>query len=291
MSAPPPFTLHRPARQRAALVLTSPHSGRLYSAAFLAGSRLDAQAIRRSEDCFVDELFAAAPALGVPLLAATFPRAYCDANREAWELDPAMFSDPLPPYANTSSPRVAAGLGTIARIVGTSEPIYGRRLSFAEARARIEQCWQPFHAALQALISETVTEFGHCLVLDCHSMPSAPGRAGPRAELVLGDGHGESCAPAWSRFVAAEFTALGLKVRRNDPYAGGYITRHYGRPAAGVQVMQIELARGLYMHERQFLKHAGFEDLRARLTRFLETMRDAVRQFGAPGPEARAAAE
>ncbi|WP_297366779.1 N-formylglutamate amidohydrolase [Acidocella sp.] len=290
MSAAPPLILHRPARQRAALVLTSPHSGRLYSPAFLAGSRLDSQAIRRSEDCFVDELFAAAPALGVPLLAATFPRAYCDANREAWELDPTMFSDPLPPYANTSSPRVAAGLGTIARIVGTSEPIYARPLTFAEAQTRIAQCWQPFHAALRGLIAETLDQFGHCLVLDCHSMPSAPGRP-PRAELVLGDGHGTCCAPAWSRFVTAEFTALGLKVRRNDPYAGGYITRHYGRPAEGVQVMQLELARGLYMHERQFLKHAGFEDLRARLTRFLETMTEAVRLFGAPGPTLRAAAE
>jgi N-formylglutamate deformylase len=286
-----PFTLVRPARQNVALVLTSPHSGRRYSADFLAGSRLDALSIRRSEDCFVDELFGMAPTLGVPLLAAHFPRAYCDANREPWELDPTMFSGPLPDYANTSSPRVAAGLGTIARIVGTAEPIYARKLTFAEAEERIAQCWQPYHTALRALIDETLDTFGHCLVLDCHSMPTPPGRAGTRSDVVIGDGYGESCRGNWSRFVATELSGQGLKVRRNDPYAGGYITRHYGHPAQGVQVMQLELARGLYMHERHFLKNGRFEDIQTRLASFLETMTEAVRMFGAPGPDLRAAAE
>ncbi len=136
MIADPPFTLLQPARQTAAVVLTSPHSGRRYDAAFLAQARLDAQSLRRSEDSFVEELFAAGPSLGVSLLAAEFPRAWCDANREPWELDPAMFADALPDYANTTSPRVAAGLGTVARIVGAGEPIYGKKLRFAEAKPR-----------------------------------------------------------------------------------------------------------------------------------------------------------
>ena len=153
------------------------------------------------EDSFVEELFAAAPGLGVPLLAAEFPRAWCDANREPWELDPAMFADALPDYANTTSPRVAAGLGTVARIVGAGEPIYGKKLRFAEAKARIDTCWRPFHEALAQLIEETVARFGHCLVLDCHSMPTPLGRMAARADIVLGDGHGTSCGPAWTDFV------------------------------------------------------------------------------------------
>ena len=83
-----------------------------------------------------------------PLLAATFPRAWCDANREPWELDPAMFADRLPSWVNTTSARVGAGLGTIARVVASGEAIYRDKLSFADAERRIRTCWQPFHDAL-----------------------------------------------------------------------------------------------------------------------------------------------
>ncbi len=286
-----PFTLLQPARQKAALVLTSPHSGRRYGEAFLAQARLDAQSLRRSEDSFVEELFGAAPALGVPLLAAEFPRAWCDANREPWELDPAMFADNLPDYANTTSPRVAAGLGTLARIVGAGEPIYGRKLRFAEAKARVETCWRPFHEALALLIEDTVARFGHCVVLDCHSMPTPLGRLAARADIVLGDGHGTSCGAAWSDFVEAGLASQGYSVRRNDPYAGGFITRHYGRPREGVQVLQLELARALYMHERQFARGPQFAAVQARMTAFLGSLIEAVRLWGAAGPNMCAAAE
>jgi len=286
-----PFTLLQPARQNAALVLTSPHSGRRYDEAFLAQARLDAQSLRRSEDSFVEELFGAGPELGVPLLAAEFPRAWCDANREPWELDPAMFADSLPEYANTTSPRVAAGLGTVARIVGAGEPIYGRKLRFAEAKARIETCWRPFHEALAQCIEDTVARFGHCLVLDCHSMPTPLGRMAARADIVLGDGHGTSCGAGWTDFVESVLNEQGYHVRRNDPYAGGFITRHYGRPREGVQVLQLELARALYMNERQFTRGPHFTATQGRMTAFLTSLAEAVQLWGAAGPNMYAAAE
>jgi len=276
MSSPPPdnaaLTLLAPARQAAGIVLTSPHSGRCYDPEFLTASRLDAQAIRRSEDSFVNELFAAAPSLGLPLLAANFPRAFCDVNREAWELDPGMFTEALPDYVNTRSPRVAAGLGTIARIVGTGEPIYAGKLSFAEAQARIARCWEPFHAALATLIAGTIASFGTCLVLDCHSMPSLPGRHGPRPDVILGDGHGTTCAPELTDRVHETLAAVGLFVQRNEPYAGGYITRHYGRPRDCVHVIQIELARALYMNERNFTRNAQFPARQRQLSSFLAAL-------------------
>ncbi len=265
--------LTMPREQSAPVVLTSPHSGRYYPASFLAASRLDATAIRRSEDSFVDELFAAGPGLGVPLLAAQFPRAFCDVNREAWELDPAMFEDSLPEFVNAASPRVSAGLGTIARIVGTGEPIYRQKMRFAEAEARIKRCWQPYHEALRGLIADTVERFGACLVIDCHSMPSAPApRGGRMPDVVLGDVHGTSCAPQVTAFVDRKLSQLGLRLRRNDPYAGGYITRHYGRPREGVHVLQIEFLRALYMDEAAFEKTAAFETLRLQLSAFLAAM-------------------
>jgi N-formylglutamate deformylase len=264
-----PFTLVGTAEQTVPVILTSPHSGRHYDKAFLAASRLDALAIRRSEDSFVEELFGAAPVLGAPLLAANFPRAWCDANREPWELDPAMFADRLPDYVNVSSPRVTAGLGTIARIVGTGEAIYAGKLSFAEAKARIGGFWQPYHEALRGLISATRARFGACLVIDCHSMPSIAGRANARPDIVLGDGHGTSCTPAVLATMQAVFSRLGLNVRCNDPYAGGYITRHYGRPREGVQVVQVEVARGLYMNERTYGKSESFGAVQGLISEFL----------------------
>jgi N-formylglutamate amidohydrolase len=307
MSIPdPPFILREPAVQASALVLASPHSGRNYPASFVDSSRLDARALRRSEDSFVDELYAAAPSHGAALLAATFPRAYCDANREAWELDPAMFEDGLPPWVNTTSVRVGAGLGTLARVVSSGEAIYRRRLRFADAQSRVHTCWEPYHAALRQLIDTTRRQRGACLLLDCHSMPdvashlrrrdgarpagrgdatslagrgdatSLAGRSdaasppwdavrdGP--DFVLGDAHGTTCAPAATRLVETLLRDAGYGVSRNDPYAGGYVTRHYGRPGEHVHVLQIEVARGLYMDEATIEKRAGFGVLRDRLS-------------------------
>lgn len=264
----PPFVIHRPARQTAPLVFASPHSGRNYPAEFQRAARLDAVALRRSEDSFVDDLFGLAPGHGAPLIAATFPRAFCDPNREAWELDPAMFDDALPDWVNTTSARVGAGLGTIARVVASGEAIYRGKLRFSEAAERVRAYWEPYHLALSGLIDGTRQSFGTCLLIDCHSMPSqgcrrGPGGTGP--DFVLGDAHGTACSPRVTRQVEAVLTGFGYQVRRNDPYAGGYVTRHYGRPRERVHALQIEIARSLYMHEAQFERSAAFDTIRGHL--------------------------
>ena len=255
-----------PVAQTVPLVFSSPHSGRDYPAEFLAQSRLDPLTLRRSEDSYVDELFAAAPEHGAPLLRALFPRVFVDPNREALELDPAMFSDPLPANANANSPRVAAGLGSIARVVASGEEIYARKLSLAEAEARLDRYWRPYHAALEELLATSRRRFGHVLLIDCHSMPSVGGPmerdAGDRRlDFVLGDCHGRSCAPALTDRVEAILQADGFRVERNAPYAGGYVTQHYGRPAEGVHTLQIEVNRALYMNEANYERRPGFAAL------------------------------
>ncbi|MDB5415329.1 MAG: N-formylglutamate amidohydrolase [Rubritepida sp.] len=265
----PAFNLARPERQTSPLVFASPHSGRDYPEDFLASTRLDAVGIRRSEDAFVEELFAAAPSLGAPLLAARFPRAWCDANREPWELDPGMFDTPLPSWVNSASPRVGAGLGTIARVVATGEAIYRHRLSFWEAERRVRSCWEPYHAALAALITETRERFGTCLLVDCHSMPAHPAQALDPPDIVLGDVHGTACAPRVTRAMESNLQALGYRVRRNDPYAGGYITRHYGRPREGIHVIQMEIARPLYMDELNIQRSSNFSKVQGDLSRLI----------------------
>ncbi|WP_424813766.1 N-formylglutamate amidohydrolase [Roseococcus sp. YIM B11640] len=264
-----PYDLIRPPRQTLPLVFASPHSGRDYPGEFLASTRLDSVSIRRSEDAFVDELFSAAPRFGAPLLAARFPRAWCDANREPWELDPGMFDTPLPSWVNSASPRVGAGLGTIARVVATGEAIYRHRLSFWEAERRVRSCWEPYHAALSSLIAETKANFGFCLLVDCHSMPAHPAQALDPPDFVLGDVHGTTCAPRVTRYFELGLQRAGYRVRRNDPYAGGYITRHYGRPREGVHVIQMEIARPLYMDEQRIQKSHGFSKVQTDLTALL----------------------
>jgi N-formylglutamate deformylase len=275
----PPVRVSRPVTQTAPLIFCSPHSGRDYSADFIAAARLDPISLRRSEDAFVDELFAAAPAYGAPLIAATFPRAWCDVNREAWELDPAMFADALPDWVNSASVRVGAGLGTIARIVASGEPIYRDKLTFTEAEWRVRNCWQPFHDTLTALIDGTLAVFGHGLLVDCHSMPSAgmPNRHGSRpVDFVLGDAHGTACTPRITRLLEQLLTDLGYVVRRNDPYAGGYITRHYGRPRERMHAIQIEIARGLYMDETRIAPAERFDAVRSDLTEVIGTLTRAA---------------
>ena len=261
-----PFVVRAPVDQLAPVVFASAHSGRAYPAGFIAESRLDPATLRRSEDSFVDELFADAPALGAPLLTATFPRAWCDANREPWELDPAMFADRLPSFCNTGSGRVRAGFGTIARIVADGAPIYRRKLHFAEAEDRIHRCWTPYHAALLRLIEATRARYGACLVIDCHSMPTERTAGRAPVSFVLGDAHGASCAPRVSAHVEGWLRRRGHDVRCNDPYAGGYVTRHYGRPDAGTHVLQIEISRSLYMVEASHRRRPGFAWVKAELT-------------------------
>mgnify|MGYP002377094221 FL=1 len=274
----PPFAILAPDSQSAPFVLCSPHSGRVYPKGFLAQSRLDPQTLRKSEDCFVDDLFQSAAAIGVPMIAACFPRAYLDVNREPYELDPELFADPLPDYANSQSVRVVGGLGTIARIVADGEEIYSTRLSVCEALARIDQLYFPFHAALEALIAETKAQFGYCILIDCHSMPSAQmtQSSGPRPDFVLGDRFGAACDVKLTRFLKEALAAEGYEVHLNRPYAGGYITEHYGRPYRGVHAIQMEINRALYLDEARFTRGPGFARLKTDLTRLATTMFQAI---------------
>ncbi len=242
-------------------MLASPHSGRRYPQSFLARSRLKLATLRRSEDSFVDELFAAAPSLGAPLLKALFPRTYVDVNREPFELDPTMFRDPLPGYVNTTSPRVRCGLGTIPRVAANGAEIYRERLTYAEERRRIRAFYLPYHKALRALVNETRARFGYVLLIDCHSMPSqaARGAAGATTQgwgsdgagpgIVLGDCHGTTCSPLFTNRGEQVLQELGYSVARNRPYAGGFTTKYYGRPESGMHSLQIEINRALYLDE------------------------------------------
>jgi N-formylglutamate amidohydrolase len=270
----PPFELLEPVSQTTPLLFNSPHSGSIYPKLFLSRSRLDAGTLRRSEDAFVDDLVGGVVEAGTPLFRARFPRAYLDVNREPYELDPRMFEGRLPGFANTRSLRVAGGLGTIARIVGDGHEIYAGKLPVEEALHRIENLYKPYHRTLRRILTRIQRRFGIAILVDCHSMPSS-GLARderPRVDIVLGDRYGTSCAPVIIDCVDETMRALGYSVGRNKPYAGGYITEHYGDPAGGVHVLQIEISRSIYMDERRLTPSAAYP----RLQRDMVALRDAL---------------
>ena len=281
VSAEPAFELRSPLGPATPLVFASPHSGRLYPPELMEASALGAHAIRRSEDAWVDTLLEGTEALGVHVLAARFARAYLDVNREPSELDAAMFEDEPPPFALSRTPRVAAGLGAIARVVGEGQEIYARKLSFSEAHRRIEAVHRPYHAQLSALLNQLRMEFGCVALVDWHSMPSAATRAAARGrspDIVLGDRFGASCAPGLTALAERELRKLGYEVARNTPYAGGYTTEVYGDPAAATHVLQVEINRGLYLDETRVKPTAGFDRLKADLHAFCAVIANRWRE-------------
>lgn len=299
-----------PPRLSSPLLLASPHSGRDYPSGFLAQSALDRATLRQSEDCYVDLLIEPATRLGVPSLKALFPRIFIDPNRDEAELDPQLFADPLPPQAQITSPRVLAGLGVVPRVAADDRAIYAGQLAFREAEDRLERYYRPYHRSLQAAIKHIRTAFGQCLLLDCHSMPSAgaplltdgrdkPGlgagaaakeggtaaadrgargdrgaRSGGEADFILGDCYGGACADAVTAHVESFLLKAGASVRRNNPYSGGYVTQTYGRPAEGVHVLQLEINRRLYVDEASLAPNAGFAATRDLLAGLIAALRD-----------------
>ena len=270
----PAFEVRQPADQRVPYVFNSPHSGRNYPPRFLNMSRLDTIAIRRSEDYFVEELFSGAVPLGAPMLMAHFPRAYLDVNREPYELDPRMFGERLPPYANSRSIRVAGGLGTIPRVVSEGIEIYNSRLPVAEAEARITGIYKPYHQTLRDLLAQTHRRFGFAVLIDCHSMPASVryGQDGVRPDFIIGDRFGTSASRDLSEAAISILSGMGYLVTSNKPYAGGFITEHYGRPLKGLHALQIEVNRGLYMDERTIIRKPSFPLLQEDIASFVSQL-------------------
>ena len=260
----PCWHLLQPLRALAPVVLSSPHSGCDYAPEFLQRSLLDSHAIRSSEDAFVDQLFDMAPDLGVPLLSARLPRAFLDLNRAADELDPAVIEGITRSQHN---PRIASGLGVIPRVVSGGRAIYAGKLTQTEAEQRIRQYWHPYHNRLRQLVDDTRLTFGEVLLLDCHSMPhealEAQHRPGAkRPDVVLGDRFGASAGARIMDLVEAAFTGAGLRVARNSPFAGAYITQNYGRPSRGQHAIQVEIDRALYMDEARIAPRPDFGEFR-----------------------------
>lgn len=277
------YILDMPARRTSCVVFASPHSGRTYPASLLQRSVLSRNAIRSSEDAYVDQLFDSVSTFGAPLLAAAMPRAYLDLNRSADELDPALIAGARR-YGH--NPRVASGLGVIPRVVANGRAIYNGKLTMDEARLRIDTYWRPYHQRLKSLLAESHEAFGQAILIDCHSMPheAVSMARSARPEIVLGDRFGASASGVIVDQVEAAFAAAGLNVVRNTPFAGAYVTQTYGRPARHQHAIQIEIDRSLYMDEDTIQPNGNFQafrDLLAQVTADIAAIGSEPQQLAA----------
>jgi N-formylglutamate amidohydrolase len=266
-----PFVIVAPSCPRLPLVLSSPHSGQCYPRTMLEQMRLRPEELRALDDGPVDELLARGCAAGATLIAATYPRAVVDLNRDEREQDPDSLDDPVAIAGLRATVKARAGLGVVpTRLMG--EPIYDSRLSSAELQRRIDDAYRPYHLQLATLAANHRRLFGASFVVDCHSMPTLPPPArGERPiDVALGDRFGRSCHPRLIETAEQLLAAAGLRVARNRPYAGGYITERYGEPAQGSHALQIELRRSLFMDERSHAKNQGFSRLQELMGELVE---------------------
>ena len=269
------FRITHPTGKRVPLVLDSPHSGTSYPDDFHAA--VSREQLRASEDSYVDELYASGPGLGATLIAADFPRCYIDPNRSLLDIDASILGAPWPGPAIPSR-KTELGVGLIWRVLDSGDPIYGRKLSVDEVKQRIVKYHQPYQRAVKDALDEAYEHFGAVWHINCHSMPALSGRIseeGPgkaRADFVLGDRDGSTCAPEFTAFVAKTLRDMGHDVKVNDPYKGVELVRAFSDPKANRHSLQIEVNRKLYMDERTRQKSAGFEKLRGDIARLLEAV-------------------
>ena len=250
------------------LVFDSPHSGTDYPEDF--DHTCPRAVLRTAEDTYVHELYAAAPAHGATLIGALFPRSYIDANRHIADIDQALLAEPWPHPLNPGV-KTKLGIGLIRRLAVPKLPVYSRKLGVAEVQARIDRYYHPYHAELQTAADRLHARFGSVWHVNCHSMKSvsngmaAEGPGVARADFVLGDRDGTTCAPELTRFVEKFLGKRGYDVRINDPYKGVELVRRHGRPKQNRHSLQIEVNRKLYMDEESFERNANFAKLKADL--------------------------
>jgi N-formylglutamate deformylase len=280
----PLLIVHGPARPLRPVVLDSPHSGFVMPADF--GAALSADDLRDGEDCFIDTLYLPATARGIPLLAAQFPRTYLDPNRHAGDIDLELLDAPWPD-AHVPSAKAGIGKALIWRTLDDGRPIYQRRLSVAEVKTRIERCHAPYHAALRGLLDAAHADFGQVFHINCHSMNAVSGAMGEgaklgvgmaRADFVLGDRDGTTCAPGFTEFVRAALARHGYDVKINDPFKGVELVRAYADPAQGRHSLQLEINKRLYMDGQRRELTAHFTVLQQQLMQLLDDICD---HFGA----------
>lgn len=275
-----PTRLYRPQNWSNPVLFASPHSGNHYPASFQAHSALHLRDLRRNEDVFIDQLFSPAMSFGSPLLAAQFPRCFVDVNRAPDELPSEWQTKP-----GLTTSRAEIGLGVVPTLIAEGMHIYKKPLTGPQALNRIDALYHPYHNILSRMIDTARDTFGHAILIDCHSMPGFTPQGSRRPDIILGDRYGVSCLPETTAFAKSLFEACGYSVSKNYPYAGGYVATHYGRPMDGIEVLQIEINRDLYVNPITYRPKSGYDRLARDLRDIIQNLTEGFAYSGALAAE------
>lgn len=274
------FAIDGPRQPSTPLVLDSPHSGKFYPPGFAPA--VGPMVYRRAEDMDVDVLFDAASGLGLPMLKAHFGRIFVDVNRARQDIDAASLDGtPHAPCAPSAKAELGKGVVWMAA-PPDGGPLYAGRLNASDVEARLATYWDPYRNALKDLLAGVHAAHGKVYYIDCHSMQAVSGSmheegvGKQRADIVLGDRKGQSCAPAFTALAARALEGEGFEVSVNIPYQGADLVISHGNPTGGFHALQIEVNRRLYMDEVQLTRTAQFEETRARLGRALGAIKQGV---------------
>jgi N-formylglutamate amidohydrolase len=266
------------------VVVEIPHAGLDLPAPFLEPLAAPARSLGRDADLYVDALYADAPAEGASVLVCRTSRYAVDVNRAESDVDAEVVEG--------ARGDVALHHGLVWRTTSDGETALARKLTRAELDERLDLVWRPYHRALAALVERKRQRFGVAVVVAAHSMPSVERSPRPRdgrdararADVVPGTRGRRSAAPELIDAVERHAVSRGWSVRHDDPYAGGFTTQHYGRPADGVHVIQVELARRLYLDEGSLRQSAGFEAVRTWCRELVAHLGQVARSAVRPRP-------
>lgn len=271
------IALTPPQSPETGVLFAVPHAGRSYPPALFAGAQLGARDLRRLEDPWVDALTEGVGSHGAWTLRTEWARAVADVNRAANELDPSAVAG-FGASALNRTAKARVGLGVVPTRMGTCL-IYRKALSRFEVEQRLNLAYRPYHERLRTALEDLSTRHPELVLVDCHSMPeSAQNKPGEPVDVAIGDFHGRS-ASSWLIDAIEEMVgAHGFRVARNRPYAGGYVTEHYGRPERGWHVVQIEIRRQLYLREERMTRHRGGARVSALFDALAATIGTMLRQ-------------
>jgi len=248
------------------VVASCPHAGRSYPASMLAASREPVGALRGLEDFGVDCLLPGLAQAGIPVLVNRLARAYIDVNRDPAAVDASMFNGSV--RARAPCHHVRAGYGLIPRLTAARKTIYKDRLAATELEKRLRHVHAPYHAALTSILDSAEAQFGRVLLIDMHSMPAFDRLNNRLADIICGDGLGTTLDRDTAAAITGFFKDHGLTVGWNHPYAGGFITREYGKADSPRRAVQIEINRDLYMDGTARLDQDKVKTLQAVISDF-----------------------
>jgi len=276
-AAPGLFLRYEPLKQAVPLLVDVSRSGREYPKEYR--SPLPFTTVHDNVSMYVEDLWSGAPAVGATLLYCSFPNTWVDVNRNELDMDPALVDGQWPVELKPTA-RTLEGLGLIKTKARYGEPFQERKLTVAEIQQRLDNYYRPYHAELKRIADELYSKFARLTQISCHCMsavgaPTHPDAGKPRADFCVSDLKGVTASKQAMALVVDTLKSYGYSVSVNAPYVGNELIKRIGDPARGIDSIQVEINKKLFMDTKTFRATEGLAKVKADLDRLLTVLAQA----------------